>query len=64
MLSTIRFDDQFSLEAGKVDNVASDRRLPAKAAIFDLPVTQDRPETLFRISQIATEFSSQLFRHA
>jgi hypothetical protein len=53
MLPAIRFDDEPLPEAGKVDNVAIDRKLPLEFVTSEPLRPQDLPKTMFRGSLFA-----------
>jgi hypothetical protein len=43
MLPAVQFDNQPPLNTREIDNVRSDRMLPAKFLIGDIPATQPKP---------------------
>ena len=44
MLTAIQLDDEFLIEAGKVDNIISKGLLPAEFVTIELPAPQVQPE--------------------
>jgi len=50
VLSAIELDDQVGFETGEVDDVASDRELPAKAISAKLPAPEVSPEKALGVS--------------
>jgi hypothetical protein len=49
MLTPVNFDHNFSLQAGKVQNIVSERMLAAKLAIVELPATKALPKFVLRV---------------
>jgi len=54
VLTTIDFDNQFSFQADKVDDVLTDNVLTAKFVTAQLTCTQMAPERAFGIRGIST----------
>lgn len=63
VLSPVDFDDESRLEAEKIHNIGSNRRLPTKSMAVDLLAAQSRPQSPFGLRQIATELASNANRH-
>ena len=62
MLTAIYLDDNFSLMAGEVREVRTDRRLTAKMVLLERRLPQMLPEFLFGFGHITTQRAST--RHA
>ena len=52
VLASGDFEDQLFLEAHKIDDVASDRRLSSEATAADLPLPDRVPEFSFRVGEV------------
>jgi hypothetical protein len=57
MLATIRFDDELGINAKKIGDVRSDRRLPTKLQPVQLPIAEVVPQTLFGVGRVLTQAS-------
>src|SRR6266851_1535032 len=63
VLPAIDFDDEPSGKAREIDNVRTDRHLPAESMAIDLLKAKRRPQALFRLSRIAAKFAGTGRRH-
>ena len=55
VLATIDFDDEFALGADEIDDVSSDRGLPAKEEPIELTSAQPRPQALLSLSWVLSK---------
>jgi hypothetical protein len=58
VFETVRFDDQLSANAKKVDDIRSDRNLPAKLDPIQATITQKTPQAQLDVSRRASHCSS------
>ena len=58
VLRAVGFDDQLSANAEKVDNVRTDRNLPAKLETAEATIAKKAPETQFAVGRRAAHRSS------
>jgi hypothetical protein len=54
MLPSIEFDHELSFDTGEVEDVATERMLPAESGSIDLPAAQGLPQVAFGIGRVAS----------
>jgi hypothetical protein len=55
MLAAIEFNDQASLKADEINNIVTDRRLPAKSAPVEIAPAKFIPERALGIGQVPAQ---------
>jgi hypothetical protein len=54
MLPSIGFDHALSFDTGEVEDVATERMLPAESGAIDLPAGHGLPQVAFGIGRVAS----------
>ena len=63
VLTAVKLEDEFGVEAGEIDDVFADGHLPPKTKSIHLFAAQVMPEFSFRLGRIGSQIACTLVRH-